>query len=309
MRGPTAILLRFLRRTAIRDRSSYQATVSELMCGARLEALGAAPVMEGAGDGPQPDYLCRLFDEPFYTEVYTPGAAPDDSLLDDIRGRLLDYNEGCFVSLDVSRLERRSEHAKLIAGRVKSLVRRMRESGAGEAIMYVPHGKDFEACNTEVGTSVFSFPVGEPPEFFGRFLMDGIPHLRLTGVVDGEAVDDARDARAELRRLRQLRKGARNLLVVDLTSKHVHPFMVQAYEKVSAEVFARHSELSAILLTWRYFGFQPAPSVQHEMRSQYIVIPAPNPSLPMSSAVLDALKTRWLILGGRGGQWPANLSL
>jgi hypothetical protein len=283
----------------IRDRSSYQATVSELMCGARLEALGAEPVMEGDGPGRQPDYLCRLFDEPFYTEVYTPGSEPEESLLDDLRFHLVDYHEGCFVSLDVSRLERRSEHAKLIAGRVKTLIRRMQDSGAREAIMYVPHGKRLEDCVTEVGRSDFSYPVGEAPEFSGLFRMDGIPHLRLTGIVDGDVVDDVRDARAELRRLRQLRKGARNLLVVDLTPKHVHPFMVQAYEKVSAKVFVRHPELSAILLTWRYFGFQPAPSVQQEMRSGYVVMPAPNPTLPMSPTVLEALKTRWLILPGR----------
>jgi hypothetical protein len=35
----------------IRDRSSYEATVSELMCGGRLEAVGALPVMEGDGAG------------------------------------------------------------------------------------------------------------------------------------------------------------------------------------------------------------------------------------------------------------------
>jgi hypothetical protein len=220
-------------------------------------------------------------------------------LLDDISFHLTGYEAGCFVSLDVSRLERRSEHAKVIAGRVKSLIRRLQDSGAGEGIMYVPHGKRLADCITEVGPAEYSFPVDEPPELFGRFQVDGIGHLRLTGIVDGDVVDDVRDARNELRGLGQLRKGARNLLVVDLTNKHVHRFMVQAYEKVSAEVFARHPELSAILLTWRYFGLQPSPSVQQEMRSGYVVIPAPNPTLPMSPAVLEALKTRWLILPGR----------
>src|SRR5438477_11273996 len=122
----------------LRNRSSYQGAVSELVCGARLEALGAEPVMEGDGNGPQPDFFCRLFDEPFYVEVYTPRAAPNDSLLDDIRFHLADFTDGCFVMLDVSRLQRRSEYAKAIAGIVRRLVRRMRESGASEAIAYVP---------------------------------------------------------------------------------------------------------------------------------------------------------------------------
>lgn len=112
----------------------------------------------------------------------------------------------------------------------------------------MPHGRDIAECVTEVGRSDFSSPIGEDPEFLGRLQMDGIPFLRLTGLVDGRVVDDVRDAREELRRLGQLRKGARNLLVVDLTSKYVHEFVVKAYETVSAEVFARHPELSAVLL-------------------------------------------------------------
>jgi hypothetical protein len=95
-------------------------------------------------------------------------------------------------------------------------------------------------------------------------------HYFEPGIVDGQVVDWRRDAREELRALGQLQRGYANVLVVDLTAKHVVDYMIDSYKEVAAGVFKSHPELSAILLVWRHFGLQPSPSRHHELRTGYL---------------------------------------
>jgi hypothetical protein len=100
--------------------------------------------------------------------------------------------------------------------------------------------------------------------------------------------------------LGQLQKGHRNVLVLDLTAKCVHSFMIDAYKNAATQMFARHSELSACLIIWRSFTLQPAPSRQSEIYARYIVIPSNNlQATQLPPQVLAALETPGLLRPGR----------
>lgn len=285
----------------LRVRASFDATVAEVMCGARLERLGGTPVMEGvSSSGRQPDCRCALLNQEFFVEVYAPEPGPRDSLLDDVAYHLRAYEADGSAMIDVSRLERDSKHAKVIAGRIKSVMSQLRTSGHSEAIAFVPFGATLTEWVTKLGEAELQYPVGQDPEFFGRFHVDGQHGFRLSGVVDGRVADWKRDAREELRGLGQLQKGHANVLVVDLTAKNVIGYMIDAYKEIAGGVFKSHPELSAILLVWRHFGLQPSPSRHHEVRAGYLPLPSSNPEArQLSTELLCALRRPGLILQGR----------
>jgi hypothetical protein len=275
---------------------SFDDFVAEVICGARLERLGAMPIMEGGpGNQRQPDYCCVLLGQKFFVEVYAPRpASPRDSLLEDIAYRLRDYKDDGSVMIDVSNLKRDSKHAKVIAGRIKSVMSQLRNAGLEVAVAHVPCGKTLEEWVTNLGKTSLECPNDQEPRFFARFHIDGIPAFRLSGVVDRKRVDCEDDARKELRDLGQLQKGHANILVVDLTARRVHSHEINdvcdAYKESATDVFRRHPELSALLLVWRHFGLQPSPSTQHEVRSRYVAVPSSNPEAkPLSNEVLAEL--------------------
>ena len=111
-----------------------------------------------------------------------------------------------------------------------------------------------------------------------------------------KVADDRREAKRALSGLDQLRVGASNILVVDLTASLPTRFGIEAFEREGRATFRRHPELSAVLLTWRCPGLRPAPSVEYEVRSGYHLIPSTGPQLvPLPTGVADGLVRPGLI--------------
>jgi hypothetical protein len=281
----------------LRNRKSFESAVAEVMTGARLELLGFLPVMEmESGSGRRPDFRCEANGSIFYIEVYTPRAAPLETLIHDIHWHLRTLQADCFVMLTTTGVKRDSRVAKQIAQHIGRGVSELQRSGMSEAIFIVPHGGTVEDWDTRIGATEFSYPIDQEPAVFARATMDGGGGFRLGGGTDLGVVNDLADARNDLQELGQLQKDGANVLVVDLTARQPRGFMTDAYQQAAREACERHPELAAVLLTWRLFGFQPAPSIQQELRSGYILVPSGRSNAAkLPSEVVNALTRPQLI--------------
>ena len=282
----------------LRKRESFDPTIAELVCGARLERLGARPVAEPEGDhGRRPDYECSLAGEQFFVEVYAPGARPKEDIIHDVWFHLRDRAADCLIVLSVKGMERDSKMAKSIAVHLKALIPELKGSADQGASFWVPPRGTLADWETRRGPSGFSWAVGEEPVLSGRVDLDGVPGIRLGGIANARPFDPAEEARRELAELGQLQKNRRNVLVVDLSAKTVTRFLLDAYREAAHAVFDRHAELSAVLFTWRFLGLEPAPSVHHELHSGYVVVPNLKPRAPqLSASLLAALGTPNLLI-------------
>jgi hypothetical protein len=278
---------------SLKKRESFDPTIAELVCGARLERLGARPVAEPEGDdGGRPDYQCSLAGEQFFVEVYAPGASPKEDVIDDVWYHLRDCTADCLIVLSVKGMKRDSTIARSIAVHLKALISELKGSADQGASFWVPPHGTLADWETSRGSSGFSWAVGEEPMLSGRVDLDGVPGIRLGGIANPRPFDPAEEARRELAKLGQLQKGQRNVLVVDLSAKNVTRFLLDAYLEAAHAAFDRHVELSAVLFTWRFLGLEPALNVQHELHSGYVVVPTSNPgALQLSESLVSALGT------------------
>jgi len=283
---------------SLKRRESFEETVAEMICGARLERLGARPVAEPEGDhGRRPDYECSLAGEQFFVEVYAPGARPKEDIIHDVWFHLRDCAADCLIVLSVKGMKRDSKMAKSIAVHLKALISELKGSADQGASFWVPPRGTLADWETRRGPSGFSWAVGEEPVLSGRVDLDGVPGIRLGGIANARPFDPAEEARRELAELGQLQKNRRNVLVVDLSAKTVTRFLLDAYRDAAHAVFGRHAELSAVLFTWRFLGLEPAPSVHHELHSGYVVVPNSKPRAPqLSESLLAALSMPNLLI-------------
>lgn len=283
----------------LRVRATFEAAVAEVIAGTRLELLGFAPVMEG-GSGRQPDFECRADGAIFYVEVYTPGAAPADTLFDDIHWQLRTFQADCAVFLTTAGMKRESKTAREIADLIKRGVLDLKESGATEAIFIVPHGRTTKGWETRIGVMDYADPSGQEPALLARVTIDGVSGFRLIGGSNLEVVNDLAQARGDISGLSQLRRDGTNVLVVDLSARRPNEFSIRAYEQASREACARRPELAGVLLTYRDFGLQPSPSTQHEVRSGYRFIESSrSDAAKLPPGVAKALERLKLIHPGR----------
>jgi hypothetical protein len=284
-------------------RESYESVRAEITCGARLELLGHQPVMEGEV-GPQPDFRCQVAGQTYYVEVYTPFAAPTETIVDDVRQYLRDVKADCFLFLKTSGLPRESKTAKQIAGALRRGIADMLAADALGAVFAVPAGGDMVGWQAKIGGHQFEFAGGEP-RLFARVTVDGASGFRVAGGADLQVADPVGAAKKALQDFGQLRKGNPNVLVVDLTSIRPNRFDVEAYEQVAQKVCARHPELAAVLLTWRDIRLQPSPSTEFEIVSGYRLVQSERgDAAQFPVGVADALVQPGLIYPGRDNRHP-----
>jgi hypothetical protein len=180
---------------SLKKRESFEETVAEMICGARLERLGARPVAEPEGDhGRRPDYECSLAGEQFFVEVYAPGARPKEDIIHDVWFHLRDCAADCLIVLSVKGMKRDSKMAKSIAVHLKALISELKGSADQGASFWVPPRGTLADWETRRGPSGFSWAVGEEPVLSGRVDLDGVPGIRLGGIANARPFDPAEEA-------------------------------------------------------------------------------------------------------------------
>ncbi|HVR03919.1 MAG TPA: hypothetical protein VMT47_17410 [Polyangia bacterium] len=280
------------------QRETYEAARAELTCGARLEQLGHSPIMEGEA-GTQPDFRCVVCGQIYYVEVYTPFAAPVETIVDDVREQLRDVQSDCFVFLKTSGLARNSKTVKHIAAALRRGIAETLEAGVSGSIFAIPAGGGTADWQAKLGAHQFETGNGEP-RLFARGTVDGTPGLRIVGGADLKVADPLGAARKALRKFGQLRKGSPNVLVVDLTSILPNQFDVEAYERAGQEVCTRRPELSAVLLTWRGLQLRPSPSNDMDIVSGYRLVRSKREDAArLPAGVAEGLVRPGLIYPGR----------